>query len=169
MCRCWAAGGAGWGRSRSPVIPGPCRQDSGRVAVQLRKFSRAVPVAAAEPVHQGEETDGFPDAAQGDVVGVVLGVLEEAVEAELEEVEAVQGLGQVALVLQIAAMVQGPGQVAGVAVDRGGGKAEAGGDTAVGLALLEGLVDLGQGAVMADGAAGMLERHEGVPAFLFFL
>lgn len=59
---------------------------------------------------EGEKAEGFADAAEGDEEGVVIGGgVEEAVQAGVEQVQAVQHGGLVELVLLAALGLQGAG------------------------------------------------------------
>lgn len=103
---------------------------------------------------EGQEADGLLNAAQGDVEGVeVFGLAEEAVKADLQEVQLVQEGGLVGLMFPIVGIGQGPAEMLEVAGEGRGGEAILGGQVAQGQAIHEGAVDLGQGGVSADGAA----------------
>ena len=89
----------------------------------------------AEFFLKGEEADRLADTAQGNVEGAVIGGgVEEAVQAGLKEVQLVEEGGELGLVLMAALQVQTAGEMPGVAVERGGGEAELGGQGAEGHA-----------------------------------
>ena len=73
---------------------------------------------------EGEDADGFLDTAQGDVEGgvVVLGLVKDAFQAELEEVQLFQERGMKVLLVGVRRDGQGAAQVFGVAGERGEGK-----------------------------------------------
>jgi hypothetical protein len=103
---------------------------------------------------EGQEADGLLDAAEGDVKGVeVFGLPEEAVEAGLQEFEFVQEGGLMGLMLLVVASGQGVTEMLEVAGEGRGGQTVLGGQGAQGEAVHEGLVDLPQGGVVADGTA----------------
>jgi len=109
----------------------------------------------ADALLEGEEADSLPDTAQGDKRGAVIGGggVEEAVQANVEEVQPVQDGGLVGSVLMAALGLQVQGEVLGMAAEGGGRKAELPGQGAVGDAIDEAAVDLGAGRVVADGTA----------------
>jgi len=80
-------------------------------------------VAAA--LQEGEEAKGLPDAAQGDVQGVVIRrKVEEPVQAGVQQFQALQQGGLVGLVLAAAVQGQPPGQILLMAAEGRGGKLE---------------------------------------------
>jgi hypothetical protein len=101
---------------------------------------------------EGEEAQGFPDAAQSDEKGALVGGgIEQAVQAVLQEVQTVQeGLlpGLVGPVLLEGKLAL---KVPGVAAEGRGGEAVAGGQGAEARAMDEGAVDIGAGDVVANG------------------
>jgi hypothetical protein len=103
---------------------------------------------------EGQEADGFLNAAETDVEGVeVFGLAEEASEAGLHEVELLQEGGLVGLMLMAVAGGQGLAEMLEVAGEGRGGEAEPGPQGAEGETQKEGLVDFGQRGVIADGTA----------------
>ena len=79
--------------------------------------------ALAAALLEGEEAEGFADAAEGDVEGVVIGGgVEEAVQAGVEQVEAVQQGGLVDLVLAAALGLEGAGEMLAVAAEGRGAR-----------------------------------------------
>jgi hypothetical protein len=101
---------------------------------------------------EGQEADGLLEAAEGDVEGVeVFGLTEEAVEAGLQEVELVQEGGLMGLMLVVVAGGQGLAEMLEVAGEGRGGQTVPGAKGAQGEAVHQGLVDVRQGGVVADG------------------
>ena len=105
-----------------------------------------------EAILEGEEAQGFPDAAQGDEKGALVGGgIEKAVQAVLQEVQTVQeGLlpGLVGPVLLEGKLAL---KVPGVAAEGRGGEAVAGGQGAEARPIDEAAVDVGAGGVVANG------------------
>jgi hypothetical protein len=111
-------------------------------------------LAALQETFLGVEAEGLPDAAQGDMKGTEFkGGIEEAVEADIQELQFVQEGGLAGRGLLKLLMVKLSGQMPGVAAEGGGAKAELSGQEAVGLPLDEAPVDLRAGGVRTDGTA----------------
>jgi len=111
-------------------------------------------LAALQEIFLGVEAEGLPDAAQGDVKGAeIKGVIEEAVQAGIQEVEFIQEGGLAGGVLPALLKVKLEGEMLGVAAEGGGAEAELPGQGAVGEPLHEAPVDLRAGGVRADGTA----------------
>ena len=101
-----------------------------------------------------KEAEGFADAAEGDVEGVVIGGgVEEAVQTGVEQVQAVQHGGLVDLVLAAALDLEGAGEMLAVAAEGRGAEAVLPGQGAVGRCGQQTLVDLPALGVVADGTA----------------
>lgn len=83
----------------------------------------------------------------------VFGLTEEAVEAGLQEVELVQEGGLMGLMLVVVAGGQGLAEMLEVAGEGRGGQIVPGAQGAQGEAVHQGLVDVRQGGVVADGTA----------------
>ena len=108
----------------------------------------------AEALLQGEEADGLPEAAEGDMEGAEIGGgVVETVQTGGQDVQVVQE----GLLLGLMGPVFLEGQlllkVAGVAAEGRGGKAVLGGQGAARKPGKEGAIDGGAGGVGADGAA----------------
>ncbi len=117
---------------------------------------RAAALGEAEFLPEDEEAEGFLNAAQGDVEGVeIFGLAEEAVQAGLQEIQPIKELGD--LMLPDLAVLGGQGlfKMLEVAGEGGGRQAKLPGQGAEGQPLHQGLVNLRQGGVGADGAAAV--------------
>jgi len=103
---------------------------------------------------EGEDAEGFLDTAQGDVEGAaVLGILKNAFQAELEEVQFIQECGLMVLLGFVHSDGQGAAQMFGVAGESRDGKPVLGGEGTQGRPGLQSVGDLGEGRVRADGTA----------------
>jgi hypothetical protein len=108
----------------------------------------------ADSFAEGEDAEGFLDTAQGDVEGVaVLGIVKDAFQAELEEVQLIQERGLMVLPGFVRSNGQGAAEVFGVTGERREGKPVLGGHGTQGLPGLQSLGDLVEGRVSADGTA----------------
>jgi hypothetical protein len=111
---------------------------------------------------EGEDTEGFLDATQGDVEGVaVFGLVKDALQAELEEVQLIQERGLMVLLGFVRSDGQGAAQVFSVAGKRREGKPVLSGHGTQGLPGLQSLGDLFEGRVSTDGTAFI----HGLPLF----
>jgi len=109
-------------------------------------------VAAA--LQEGEEAQGLPDAAQGDVEGVVIRrKVEEPVQAGVQQFQALQQGGLVGLVLPAALQGQPAGQMPLMAAEGRGGKLELPRQGPVGHRGQQAPIDLRLGGVRTDRTA----------------
>jgi hypothetical protein len=105
----------------------------------------------AEPGAQGNDLQGFLDAAQRDMERVVVfGLVKETVQANLKEVQVVQEGLELGLLVVPALVGQGPAEMLGVAGEGRRGQPIEGRQGAQGHTLHEGAVDLGEGGMMTD-------------------
>jgi len=112
-----------------------------------------------------EEAEGLPDAAQGDMVGAdLMGGIEEAVQAAVQEFQFFQDGGLTELVLPELLEVALAGEMLDVAAEGGRAEAEFGGQGAVGHPIHEAEFNHRAGGVVADGTA---LYHYGAPGQKF--
>jgi len=125
------------------------------------------PQAMAEAFLEGDETEGLPDGAQGDKQGALLGGgVEQAVQAGVEKVQAVQEGGDIGLVLATALMVQVRFEMFGMAAQGRGAETMLFGQGAVRHAPDEVAVDLRELGVIADGAT-LIHSEDGFQFSVF--
>lgn len=106
---------------------------------------------------QREEAHRFLKAPQGDVEGMGLfGLEEEAVQADLQEFQFFQELGDLGLLDLALLDHQLMADMFGMAEEGRGAEAMGGGQGAEGHAIDQGAVDLGAGGVITDGAASRI-------------
>jgi hypothetical protein len=145
------AGNRGRGVGKSLDIR---RKSRGRLGGCGAGALRAALEIEAQFLPEAQDADGLLNAAQGDVEGVQgLGLEEDAVQADLQEVEMVQELVEVFFPGQPVTLAQGPAEMLEVSGEGRGRDAVPGGQGAEGVAVHQGLVDLRPGGVGADGAA----------------
>jgi hypothetical protein len=107
----------------------------------------------AEAGAQGDDLQGFLDAAQRDMERVVVfGFAEETVQAGLQEVQFVKEGVEPGLLVALALVGQGPAEMFGMAGEGRRGEAIEGRQGAQGHTLHQGAIDLGKGGMMTDGA-----------------
>lgn len=141
----WRSGAEAGGRGRG--------QGSG-VRSRFWVFMALGPVAqaVAEAFLEGDQAQGLADGAQGDEQGVLLGGgVKEAVQAEVEDIQALQEGGKIGLVLAAALQVESAGEMFGVAAQGRDAEAVFFGQGAVGHPQDELAVDLRALGVIADG------------------
>ena len=108
----------------------------------------------ADSFPEGQEADGLLNAAQGDVEGVeTFGLAEEAVQTGLQEFQLLQEGGGAGVLGVAAPGREGAAEMLQVAGESRSRQAIVVGQGAEGQAVHQGAVDLGQGRVIADGAA----------------
>jgi hypothetical protein len=116
----------------------------------------------ADSFPEGEDAEGFLDTAQGNVEGMmVLGLVKDAFQAGLKEVQFIQERGLMALPGLVGDVGQGPAQMFGMAGEGRDGKPVPGGQGTQGLSGDQGAVDLLEAGVSADGTAFI----HGMPLF----